>query len=164
MWLWLTGPQCIRPETDCVFRSGQKVVVVVDRTSVYPARNRLFVQEWSKCGCGGWQDLSVPGQKPTVCSGVVKMWLWWFTGPQCTRPEADPLQQPAGVRQRGVPGLLPGRRAQPPLRLHRPHHRHHQTAHDPAVLHAAVSVSQPVSQSVNQSVSHSVGQLFNQLI
>ena len=65
------------------------VAVLVGRTSVYPARNRLCVQEWSKCGCGGSQDLSVPGQKPTVCSGVVKMWLWWFTGPQCTRPETD---------------------------------------------------------------------------
>ena len=74
MWLWwFTGPQCTRPETDCVFRSGQNVVVVVHRTSVYPARDRLCVQDWSKCGCGGWQDLSVPGQRPTVCLGVVKM-------------------------------------------------------------------------------------------
>ena len=64
MWLWwLVGPQCSRPETDYVFRSGQNVVVVVGRTSVYPARDRLCVQEWSKCGCGGSQDLSVPGQK-----------------------------------------------------------------------------------------------------
>ena len=155
-----------------VFRSGQNVVVVIDRTSVYPARDRLCVQEWSKCGCGCacWQRVQEWSKCGcgcacwqcsgvfkmwlwlcllAACSGVVKMWLWWLAGPQCTRPEADPLQQPAGVRQRSVPGLLPGRRAQPALRLHRPHQRHHQTAHDPAILHAAVSVSQPVSQAVS---------------
>ena len=49
MWLWwLAGPQCTRPETDCVFRSGQNVVVAVLVGSV---------QEWSECdcGCACWQ-------------------------------------------------------------------------------------------------------------
>ena len=79
VWLWFFVS---------LFRSSQIVIVLVGWTSVYPARNRLYVQEWSKCGCGYWQcvqewsncgcgcacwpDLSVPGQKPTVCSGVVK--------------------------------------------------------------------------------------------
>ena len=160
-----------RPETDCVFRSGQNVVVavvsvfrsgqnvvvVIDRTSVYPARDRLCVQEWSKCGCGcacwqrvqewskcgcgGWQDLSVPGQKLIRYNSQLAYGNEVYLG--CFQDD---------VRNRHFAYTVPINATT--KRLMTPQY----------CMQQCRSVNQSVRLSVNQSISQSVSQAVSQSV